>query len=78
MSKIKRIIKRKKQLIVNRFFNKRIGKCKKCGGTGVLIKHGSKWYIMCVGKGCSNHSKIHRTRFGAIHDWNSSAENNNL
>lgn len=70
MSKIKRIIKRKKQLIINNFFNKKIEKCKKCGGNGVLVKHGPEWYIFCVGKHCNNHSRRYRSRMDAIKDWN--------
>lgn len=68
-----RTIKAKIQRIINNYFYNKINRCKKCGSKGCLTKslteNYNKWHIICLGK-CTNHTELHKTRSGAIKEWN--------
>lgn len=56
---------------INRFWYKKIGPCKKCGGRGYLARHGNKgWMIGCLGSCCTNSTDVHASRLGALKEWN--------
>ena len=54
---------------INKFYNKKIRPCKRCGSQGVLTQGIKKWHILCLGH-CTNSTNYHLTRFGALLEWN--------
>lgn len=69
-----RTVKAKIQRMINNYFYNKINKCKKCGSKGSLTKNDNQWHIICLGK-CTNHTELHKTRLGAIKEWNEQENN---
>lgn len=64
------MIKGTLQRKINKFYSNKLNVCKKCHYKGVLSKNGNQWHVLCLGK-CTNHTELHKTRLGAIKEWNS-------